>query len=655
MKTPSKLNHLMKGAFHNLSIKRKLLVIVITSLAIAMLSASIFFVLYDRGKAQENLANNIELIAIMTGKRSSAALAFNDKNALRDNLETLRILPGYIAACVYDREHKLYLHDNLKGREHLENHATPCPQTPNTEKPSIIEGSEIRAIAEITRNNVIYGSLLIRYSLEEIEQRTKLFSIATFIISMISILITLLITRRLQGSFIYPITSLNAIADLVSQSQDYAIRAPLHSHDEIGNLVKSFNGMLNIIQQKHLSLNEAILELQQSSLELKSYAASAEERGAEFQQLLAGASHDLRQPLQAMAIFVDALKLSATKDQSQLVKKLDIAIENMSQLFSDLLDYSRLRSKQQANFIEGPVNLKQLLFKVSHEFEAVANDKNLFVRFRADDINVIGHSTSIERIIRNLLSNAIRYTETGGVLISCRRRQGGVVVEVFDSGIGIKPESLSTIFDSYVQEDRNFSGQQDGVGLGLSIVTRLCNLMHYSLEVKSNLGRGTRFRIVIPAPKYISTSAADRSDDAPSVANLIDQTLMRQQVLEDKSVCLIDDDPEILAQLHALLTSWGAKVSSADSLEQVHQLIPRYKRSAPDIIVSDYQIGVVDTGIDAVDLIRVACNHAVPALIITGISDETELQILRSQGYNVLRKPVKPAKLRAVISFMLNQ
>ena len=107
------MNSFLKGAFQGLSIKRKLLVIVITSLAIAMISASIFFVIYDRNKAQENLANNIELITIMTGKRSSAALAFNDKNALRDNLEALRILPGFIAACVYDRAKKLYLYDKI--------------------------------------------------------------------------------------------------------------------------------------------------------------------------------------------------------------------------------------------------------------------------------------------------------------------------------------------------------------------------------------------------------------------------------------------------------------------------------------------------------------------------------------------------------------
>ena len=644
------MNSLLKGAFQGLSIKRKLLVIVITSLAIAMISASIFFVIYDRNKAQENLANNIELITIMTGKRSSAALAFNDKNALRDNLEALRILPGFIAACVYDRAKKLYLYDKIDSYD-----ITIC-QKKTEHKTGIIFGdSAIQASAEINRNNVNYGSLTIHYSLAEIEKRTKLFSIATLVISLISIFITLLITRRLQGSFIYPITSLNAIADLVTQSQDYAIRAPIHSHDEVGNLVRSFNSMLNIIQQKHLSLNEAILELQQTSIELKSYAASAEEKGAEFQQLLAGASHDLRQPLQAMAIFVDALKNTATKDQQQLVKKLDIAIDNMSQLFSDLLDYSRLRSKQQASLVEVSVNLKQLLFKVSHEFEAVANDKDLFVRFRADDLAVIGHPTSIERIIRNLLSNSLRYTQTGGVLISCRRRQGGVVIEVFDSGIGIKPESMSSIFESYVQEDRNFSGQKEGVGLGLSIVTRLCNLMHYGLEVKSNLGRGTRFRIVIPASKCVASNTSAQKSSTTEAGDVIDQNLARQQVLEGKSVCLIDDDPDVLNQLTVLLDSWGAKVTSADSLAKVNELISHFKENVPDIIISDYQIGVVETGIDAVDLIRVACNTAIPALIVTGISDEAELQILRSQGYSVLRKPVKPAKLRAMISFMLNQ
>lgn len=611
-----------------------------------MISASLFFIIYDRKSAKTNLANNIELIASMMGKRSSAALAFGDKNALRENLETLRILPGFIAACVYDRNHKLYLYDKLEKYT-----LSACPTFSQMEPGSVVGDSSIDALSLIDRNSVNYGSLFIRYSLQEIDNRTRLFSLAAVLISACSIFITLLFSQKLQGAFIYPITSLNAIADLVTDSQDYSIRAPLHSRDEIGNLVKSFNSMLNIIQQKHLSLNEAISEWQQTSADLKVYAASSDERGAEFQQLLAGASHDLRQPLQAMAIFVDALKLSATKDQNQLVQKLDIAIDNMSQLFSDLLDYSRLQSRQQANIKESPVNLKQLLLRVSHEFEAIANDKDLFVRFRADDISVYGDSTSIERIIRNLLSNALRYTEYGGVLISCRLRNGGVVVEVFDSGIGIKPESMSTIFDSYVQQEDGHSAQSLGVGLGLAIVTRLCKLMQFTLEVRSNVGRGTRFRICIPANKRVLERSLDVSLNSPLI---LDTHLAQQQVLADRSACLIDDDPEVLAQLHGLLENWGATVISANSLESVREKMPAIQQNPPDIIVSDYQIGVVDTGIDAVDLIRVACNRAIPALIITGIEDEAELQILRSQGYSVLRKPVKPAKLRAVISFMLS-
>lgn len=631
--------------FRHLSIRHKLLAIIVVSLLITTTVASIAFIIYDRHHAEKQLAEQVGLIAQITGMRSSAALAFGDKIAMNANLEALATLPGFISACTYDSDLNPYVE--------LQNSASSyalCPVLTADKMADDIRYRYLEVIRPIKRNQTVYGHIYMRYSLDEVIARTWIFSLVALLISLGSIGLALIFSRRLQGAFIYPIISLNAIADLVAQSEDYSVRAPVHSDDEIGNLVRSFNSMLNLIQQKHINLIEAITELQQTSENLKQFAKSAEEKGEEFQQLLASAAHDLRQPLQAMAIFVDALKSTASKDQAQLVRKLDIAIDNMSQLFSDLLDYSRLQNRAHQHIVESPVELKQLLRRVSHEFDAIASDKNLSVRFRADNIKVQSHETTLERIVRNLLSNALRYTETGGVLITCRYRDGHVVIEVYDTGIGIKAESMDKIFQSYVQEENRSDAQKQGVGLGLSIVTRLIDLMGFKLEVKSRVGRGSLFRIHIPAGKLLDAPLVM----APETGLTLDSPLTRQQVLAERVVCVLDDDPAILDQLETLLINWGAQVYSAASLDALRDQLNDLKIDPPDVIVSDYQLGVVDTGIDAVDLIRVTCNEPIPALIVTGIEDEAELQILRNQGYSVLRKPVKPAKMRAMLSFMLN-
>ncbi|UTA46789.1 ATP-binding protein [Simiduia sp. 21SJ11W-1] len=612
-----------------------------------MIFSSLAFVYYDRYQTERLIANNISLLANLTGQRSSAALAFGDKKALQNNLMALETLPGFISACIYDRGHTIY-----SARLSNKSAFAFCPALNNNmTQPGYrqLHPTFLDVTAPIQRNKIDYGHILIRYSLAEAEQRTRVFAGAALLISLISISFSLIFSNRLQRMFVAPIFDLNWTAERVTHTQDYGIRAEQHSNDEVGNLVRSFNGMLDLIQDKHISLTEVVSELEKTSEDLKHYANAAEQKGEEFQQMLAGASHDLRQPLQAMAIFVDALKSTATQDQAPLVKKLDLAIDNMSQLFSSLLDYSRLQSKQSQNIEKSTVNLKDLINRVSHEFEAIANNKNLSMRFRLDNLAVLSHEVTIERILRNLLSNAIRYTNEGGVLIACRKRGEFISIDVYDTGIGIRPESMESIFQSYSQDNNRTEAHKQGVGLGLAIVLRLIKLLGFDLEVKSRVGRGSLFRIRIPvavAPQ--ATAAPD-----PVLSLPPDIALTQQQVLAGHKVCLLEDDPAIQQQLCSLLENWGAEVVAFGSLDELRRQLPALKAAPPQLILTDYQLDDVDTGLDAVDLIRLTCNSTLPALFVTGIEDTAELELLRAQGYSVLKKPVKPAKLRAMLSFMI--
>lgn len=380
-------------------------------------------------------------------------------------------------------------------------------------------------------------------------------------------------------------------------------------------------------------------ELDRARKAAESATAQAEAANRARTQFFAAANHDLRQPLHAMGLLAGSLAEKVKEpDVIALINTISASMEALEGLFNELLDMSRLDS---GKISPSPINFssRQLFEKLRLDFEAEAAEKGLNLRFRARTRFLYSDPVLIERILRNLISNAIRYTGDGGVLISCRTRRGKPWLEVWDTGAGIPEDQQERIFEEFVQLENPARDRRKGLGLGLSIVRRLCSLLGHELTVSSRIGRGSVFRFQVPAGRE-PVSAPRREVEVAA----------KPSVLEGKTVVVVDDDIEIQTGMRALLTGWGMKVSiytTAGEAEAAALAMP----SAPDLIIADYRLPGGANGLDAIDAFRRRFGAEVPSILITGSADPQLVSMAEEKRFHYLLKPVMPAKLRTLVTF----
>jgi CheY-like chemotaxis protein len=355
-------------------------------------------------------------------------------------------------------------------------------------------------------------------------------------------------------------------------------------------------------------------------------------------RFLAAASHDLRQPVQALGLFVEQLHgHMKSAEGGRLVKRIDAAVAAMNELFNALLDISRLDAGVLNTAIaEFPV--AQVLDRIESTFAAAAREKELSFRLAPSSAWVRSDPILLERILLNLVSNAIRYTAVGGVVVGCRRRGETVRVEVWDSGPGIPEDQRRNIFGEFYRlAGRNVHG---GLGLGLAIVDRLCGLLGHPVELASTVGKGSRFSITVPLA-VAQAAIAETHDTLPAVAD----------VSGGKLVVVIDDDPLVLDGMCGLLRNWGYRVVAAPSPDAV--LAGLGDHDLPDLIISDYRLADGHSGIKAIDDLRASFAAPIPAFLISGDTAPERLREAQESGHHLLHKPVGPMKLRAMVSQLL--
>jgi signal transduction histidine kinase len=377
---------------------------------------------------------------------------------------------------------------------------------------------------------------------------------------------------------------------------------------------------------------------------------ASEELGRLYQQLeaanlaksrfLAAASHDLRQPLHALNLFVTQLRRETDQaEQARLVERIDASVAAMNELFSSLLDISKLDAGVVTPSVSDfPVD--DLLKRIEMTFAAAAREKGLRLRVISNRAFIRSDFILLERILLNLVSNAIRYTVGGGVMVGCRRRGDTLRIEVWDSGIGIPEDQRSSIFREFYQLPAAERDRSGGLGLGLAIVDRLCRLLGHPIELISQLGRGSRFVVVV------ATAPRRRLIEQP-LETVTDQTM-------GKLVLVIDDDALVLDSMRGALKSWGCNVVTASSGAAALACLAELERT-PDLIISDYRLADGDNGIRAIERLRKALSAPVPAFLISGDTAPERLREARASGYYLLHKPVLPITLRATISQLLKQ
>lgn len=389
---------------------------------------------------------------------------------------------------------------------------------------------------------------------------------------------------------------------------------------------------------------ELVEELRARNAELTRSRQLAEQASRAKTQFFAAASHDLRQPLHAMGLFAAALA-ERVRDPEVLdvVGSINASVAALEQLFNELLDISKIDAGAiKPKFTAFP--LGSLLERVAKDIEPTARAKGLTVRCRGTRLIAQSDPILVERILRNLLSNAQRYTERGGMLLAARRRGERVSVEVWDTGIGIAPDQQERIFEEFVQIGNPARTAKRGMGLGLAIVRRLCALLATHVDLSSRPGKGSVFRFDLalgPAPRL---SIASTSPPQPE----------RAQSLAGFTVVVIDDEEAIVQGMRVLLEGWGAKVVCATSLADAQLQLAGCSRP-PDLVVSDLHLPQGENGFDAVDSLRAKYGPELGAIVVSGSASPQHTERARLNGSHFLLKPVNPGKLRMLVHFSLRR
>jgi len=368
-------------------------------------------------------------------------------------------------------------------------------------------------------------------------------------------------------------------------------------------------------------------------------------------QFFAAASHDLRQPLHAMGLFAEALRQRAHDPEvARLVHSINESVDALDGLFGELLDITRIDTGG-VDVNPQPLPLRELFARLRLHFEPTAFEKGLALHFRGEQHVAHADPVLLERVLRNLVSNAIRYTEDGGVLVSARRRttpEGPrLLLQVWDSGIGISEAALSRIFDEFYQVGSSRPlepHQRKGLGLGLAIVKRLAALMDTPLRVHSRPRRGTVFSLLVPegrAPRALQPVALKTS----AALGL---------TLDGRLFVVVEDEASVREGLVVLLQAWGADVVAFDGVEALQTWCEGADARRPDLALVDYRLPAGRTGIDALVRLRQRfAGEPLPAIVITGSSLGGHEDEAATHDFHLLIKPVLPNKLRAMIAFKL--
>ena len=397
------------------------------------------------------------------------------------------------------------------------------------------------------------------------------------------------------------------------------------------------------------NLNRSLIETLQLRFEntelisqLRIQKEFAEQANVAKSKFLAAASHDLRQPLHALSLFVDALKGSETElERKNIFPRVDLSLDALRKLFDALLDISRL----DANIVKPKIrhfDLAELLQSLSEEFSSAAKAKNLKLKVHCKKLIVKSDRILIERILRNIISNAIRYTESGGVLLSARIREDKILLQVWDTGIGIPQESKNDIFIEFQQLHNTHRDRMQGLGLGLAIVKRLCLLLEHSLTLHSQQGKGSVFNICIPM------------GDTNLTIDVDEEKIKYKWDLSGRCIVVIDDEQDILHAMETLLSRWGCQVIIADSLQDAVDSLKK-NNIVPDLILSDLRLRNNVTGIQVINSFRKQYGSNLNGILITGETSPEQIKLAKESGYEVFQKPVKPMILRSVINHYLSE
>ena len=414
-------------------------------------------------------------------------------------------------------------------------------------------------------------------------------------------------------------------------------------------LQQAYQNLEQRVRERTSELTEVNLQLRQEIQERKSIEArlleakqDAEQANLSKTKFLAAVSHDLLQPLNAARLFTGAVLEQPMPERiRRLISSVSNSLQDVETLLGTLVDISRL----DAGVIKPDITafrLNDLLDTLAAEYHQMAAAAGLEFHFSGSDQVVLSDTTLLARILRNFLTNALRYTGEGGkILLGCRRKTDRVLIEVWDTGPGIPQDKLEEIFQEFRRIRSNNQHQDKGLGLGLAIVEKIGRMLEHPIRVRSVEGKGSVFSVEIPLgrlqPHRFQTAYSD-----PSIHTR----------LEGARIWMIDNDPAICAGMETLLSGWGCEVVTALGLEDLQEKVS-IGRAGLDILIADYHLDNGATGDDLVREVLSLRTDQPPVLMITANYSNELKQEVKARGYLLMNKPVRPLKLKATLAHLL--
>ncbi len=600
---------------------------------------------------EESHQQRVGLLLHQAAQFSAYGLFAGNTASLQSLARDMQREPGVLAVQVFDADGRVVA---SSGKSGLLQYSGPLLQTyaaqqraRNTDVqseailPSVLPIDDLFSLQGASNGGapVALGHAVVEVSREALEARERSALLTAVWVGLTGVLVGGLLAFRLGDRVVVPMMRVSQMVQRIGRG-NFAIGQDDEPTDPLRELQASLNQMATRLAWGRDDLEQQVQAVTQELRLKKEQAESATLAKSRF---LAAASHDLRQPSHALGMFVARLgQLPMEPQMRQLVDNLELSVQAMQDLLDGLLDLSRLDSGN-VPVRMGPVDLNDLLGSVRSALAGTAEAKGLCLRVRPTHLWARTDALLLQRMVLNLVINAIRYTESGSVLVSCRSQADGqrVCLEVRDSGIGIPAEHHEDIFKEFYQLSNRAGDRNFGLGLGLNIVQRSAALLGHQITLRSQVGCGTRFSILL-----------ERT--APVAAPVLPSLERLQPAPGDVSglqVLLIEDNANAREAVRELLLSWGCRVLEAANLAQALKQLQ--EGGVPHMILSDYHLGASETGLACIAALRSQAGVRIPACLMSGETHEDFLQEVKNADVPLLHKPVRPAKLRSLLRHML--
>jgi len=546
------------------SIRQKLIGFATATTAVALLLAVAGLLTYDYYTFREAKLTSAAAITELVGLNSAASLTFEDKEGARKLLQSLRVKPAVVGACLYRADGTLFVCYERTGAA-----GTFMPPPPRDDS-GAFEDNRLRVFRKIVLDGELVGRIYVESDLSELRARLVSFAWILGVILIASIAVTLMLSSYLERIISGPILRLAEVAYRVSTLKDYTVRAAGHGTDEVGRLVIGFNEMLATIQSRDQQLEQDLRLRTRMNAELAVATKHAEEGSRAKSEFLANMSHEIRTPMNGIIGMTElALATELTSEQREYLSMVKSSADALVTVINDVLDFSKI----EAGKLElDPVNfaLRSVLDDTIKSLALRAHQKGLELLCRVGpDVpeTVLGDPGRLRQVLLNLVGNAVKFTEQGEVLVQVTldgETDEGVDLhfEVRDTGIGIPAEKQTTIFEAFAQADGSTTRKYGGTGLGLTIATKLVTMMNGQISVESEAGHGTTFHFTARLQRGVATM----------------QEMPRYlAMLRGLPVLVVDDNETNRRILEELLGLWHMRPTSVDgaapalqSLERAH-------------------------------------------------------------------------------------